>query len=60
MPILKSVSKVGHNAESLRNVLKYVSRMGKGEELLKTGLGCSTDPEEVFRQFMFNKRNFNM
>lgn len=59
MPILKSVSKVGHNAESLRNVLKYVSREGKGEELLKTGLGCSTDAEEVFRQFMFNKRSYN-
>lgn len=61
MPILKAINKVGKTVASLHQVLYYVSRKDQADEkeVLKTGLGCSNDIDEAFREMMFNKRHFN-
>lgn len=61
MPILKAINKVGKTVASLHQVLHYVSRKGQEDEkdILKTGVGCSSEADEAFREMMFNKRHFN-
>lgn len=61
MPILKAISKTGKTVASLHQVLYYVARKDKEDEkdILKTGVGCSNDVDETFKEMMFNKRNFN-
>lgn len=61
MPILKAINKVGKTVSSLHQVLYYVSRKGQEDEkeVLKTGLGCSNDVNEAFKEMMFNKRHYN-
>lgn len=61
MPILKAINKVGKTVSSLHQVLYYVSRKGQEDEeqVLKTGVGCSNQVDEAFREMMFNKRHYN-
>lgn len=61
MPILKAINKVGKTVASLHQVLYYVSRKDKEDEkeVLKTGVGCSSEVDEAFREMMFNKRHYN-
>jgi len=61
MPILKAINKVGKTIASLHQVLYYVSRKDKEDEkeVLKTGVGCSNQVDEAFREMMFNKRHYN-
>ena len=56
MPILKSIGDVGKTIGSLKAVLDYVSRKGKDENVLLSGIGVSSDSDKAFNQFMFNKR----
>lgn len=56
MPILKSIGDVGKTIGSLKAVLDYVSRKGKDENVLLSGIGVSSDSYKAFNQFMFNKR----
>lgn len=61
MPILKAINKVGKTVASLHQVLYYVSRKDQAneKEVLKSGVGCSNDVDEAFKEMMFNKRHFN-
>lgn len=60
MPIFKAI-KVGKTVASLHQVLYYTSRKDKKDEkeVLKTGLGCSSEVDEAFREMMFNKRHYD-
>lgn len=60
MPILKAIS-TGKTVASLHQVLYYVARKDKEdeEEVLKTGLGCSSKVDIAFKEMMFNKRHYN-
>ena len=60
MPIFKAI-KSGKTVASLHQVLYYTSRKDKKDEkeVLKTGLGCSNDVDEAFREMMFNKRHYD-
>jgi relaxase/mobilization nuclease len=59
MPILKSIGDVGKTVGSLKAVLNYVSRKGKNENVLCSGIGVADDSDKAFNQFMFNKRIHN-
>ena len=61
MPVLKAINKVGKTVSSLHQVLYYVARKGQEDEdqVLKTGVGCSNQVDEAFKEMMFNKRHFN-
>lgn len=61
MPVLKAINKVGKTVASLHQVLYYVSRKDQADEkeVLKTGLGCSNQVDEAFKEMMFNKRHYN-
>ena len=60
MPIFKAI-KSGKTVASLHQVLYYTSKKDKKDEkeVLKTGLGCSNDVDEAFREMMFNKRHYD-
>ena len=61
MPVLKAINKVGKTVSSLHQVLYYVARKGQEDEdqVLKTGVGCSNQVDEAFKEMMFNKRHYN-
>ena len=60
MPIFKAI-KSGKTVASLHQVLYYTSRKDKKDEeqVLKTGLGCSSKVDIAFKEMMFNKRHYN-